>query len=172
MQHYLIIVFLLLLGCINSIKDIDSTYLDLISNDSGKGVEIKYYLEGNLEFQLFASEMEVLNGNKNIFNNGVMVYVFNNHFDTIATISSNVAIHNKENDLIEIKNNVVLSNNKNEQLITERLFWNNETKKIYTDVKDSVTLNTEKQIIMGFGFTADQYFSTYSLSNITGTIYL
>ena len=65
-----------------------------------------------------------------------------------------------------------MSNNNNEQLSTERLFWNNATKKIYTELQDVVTLNTEKQIITGFGFTSDQYFSTYSLSNITGTIYL
>ena len=64
----------------------------------------------------------------------------------------------------------ILINLKNEQLSTEKLFWNRENKTIYTD--DFVTINTDKQIIMGYGFVTDQSFSTYSLSNITGTIYL
>ena len=63
-----------------------------------------------------------------------------------------------------------MKNIQNEQLNTESLFWDKNTKTIYTD--DFVTINTKNEIIMGYGFVTDQSFSTYSLSNITGTIYL
>tara|TARA_B100001250_G_C19660050_1_gene726632 strand:+ start:298 stop:816 length:519 start_codon:yes stop_codon:yes gene_type:complete len=172
MRYCFFLCLILLFGCVNNIKDIDEAYLESIINDHGEGVEIRYYLEGNLEFQLFASEMEVFSDEKNLFPKGIKVYVFNNNLDTIATIFSDFAIHNKNDALIEIRRNVILKNNKNEQLSTERLFWSKDTKKIYTKEEDLVTLNTEKQIIMGYGFVSDQYFSTYSLSNITGTIYL
>ena len=170
--HFFSCLLLLLLGCVNTIEDIDAAYLDLMINDYGEDVEVRYYLDVNLEFQLFASEMTVMSDNKNLFPQGINVYVFNNVLDTVAIISSDFAVHNKEDDLIEIRHNVILKNNKNEQLNTERLFWSKDDKKIYTNEQDSVTLSTDKQIIMGYGFVSDQYFSTYSLSNITGTIYL
>ena len=62
-----------------------------------------------------------------------------------------------------------MRNFKDEQLNTEKLFWNQETKKIYTD--GFVTINTENQTVMGFGFSSDENFKNYKLSNITGTIY-
>ena len=96
--------------------------------------------------------------------------MYNQALDTIATMSSDFAIQDESEKIVEVRNNVVLKNFKQEELNTEQLFWNRDTQQIYTD--DFVTLNTKNQIIMGFGFTSDQYFSTYSLSNITGTIYL
>ena len=107
---------------------------------------------------------------KNIFPKGLRVFVYNQKLDTIATISSDFAIQNKNKNLVEVKKNVVLKNDQNEQLNTEKLFWDKDKKQIYTD--DFVTINTENEIIMGYGFLTDQTFSTYSLSNITGTIYL
>ena len=64
---------------------------------------------------------------------------------------------------------ICTSNSINEQLYTEKLFWDGYEQKIYTD--DFVTIKTENEIIMGYGFVTDESFSSYSLSNITGTIY-
>ena len=147
-------------------------YSDLSIDDYGLDLEIDYYLKGKLEFKLIAPEMKkVLEPiEKNIFPKGMRVFIYNQKLDTIATISSDFAIQNKNKNLVEVKKNVVLKNNQNEQLNTEKLFWNKDKKQIYTD--DFVTINTENEIIMGYGFLTDQTFSTYSLSNITGTIYL
>ena len=64
----------------------------------------------------------------------------------------------------------LLKNYKNEQLSSESLLWDRNAKKIHTD--EFVTINTPNEIIMGYGFYSDEHFSSYSLSNITGTIYL
>ena len=79
------------------------------------------------------------------------------------------AVHDKTENIVTVEKNVELINLKNEQLHTERLFWDQGERKIYTD--DFVTINTGKQIIMGYGFVTDQAFTTYSLSDITGTIH-
>ena len=172
MRSFSIVVLIMFLGCINTIKDIDASYSEIIINDYGADVEISYYLKGNLEFQLIAPEIEVITfpEEKNIFTQGINVFVYNKKLDTIATISSNFAIQNQDQQIVEARKNVILSNVNQEELFTEKLFWNRDTKTIYTE--DFVTLHTKNQIIMGFGFTSDQHFSTYSLSNITGTIYL
>ena len=98
------------------------------------------------------------------------VFVYNKKLDTVATIFSDFALQDNHAKVVEVKKNVVLKNSKNEQLNTEKLFWDREKKQIYTD--DFVTINTDNEIIMGYGFLTDQSFSTYTLSNITGTIYL
>ena len=156
-------------SCVNKLEDINFNSSSDNLGDFAKNIELSYYLKGNLEFKLIAPEMNQLT-EINTFPNGIDVYVYNQNFDTIATISADYAIQNKITHIVEVSRNVILINSDMEQLNTEQLFWNSETKKIYTD--DFVTINTENQIIMGFGLEADQYFSTFTLSNITGTIYL
>ncbi len=169
---FFFILIWLLLSCKNTIQDIDQIYSESITQDYGLDIEINYYLKENLEFKLIAPEIRQLTepAEINLFPKGIKVVVYNNHLDTVATITSDFAIQKKSEKLVEVKKNVKLINLKNEQLNTEHLFWNRENKTIYTD--DFVTINTDKQIIMGYGFVTDQSFSTYSLSNITGTIYL
>ena len=108
--------------------------------------------------------------NKKIqFPKGINVYVYDKKSDTVATIIADEATECKTSKIIELKKNVLLRNFKDEQLNTEKLFWNQETKNIYTD--EFVTINTENQTVMGFGFSSDENFKNYKLSNITGTIY-
>tara|TARA_B100001250_G_C19745758_1_gene765213 strand:- start:165 stop:683 length:519 start_codon:yes stop_codon:yes gene_type:complete len=165
-------LFFFLVSCLNKIDDVKSVYKENTMSDFGLEIEINYYGGGDLEFTLTAPQIETINSpvEKKLFPKGIQVYAYNKDLDTIATISANFAIENQSEELFEARQNVILKNFKNEQLNTEKLFWNRETKKIYTN--DFVTLTTEQQIIMGFGFNSDQYFSTYTLSNITGTIYL
>ena len=169
---YLISMLTLCIGCVNKIEDIKFTYSDNTVHDYGKEIKMQYFLKGNLEFELFTSEIQTVQSpkEKTLFPNGIQIFAYNKALDTIATISSDFAIENKHNEIVEVKKNVILKNNQQHQLSTEQLFWDRQNKIIYTD--GFVTLKTKNQIIMGFGFTADQYFSTYSLSNITGTIYL
>ena len=159
----------LLLGCLNKIEDIDEIDQPLISHDFALDIEIDFYLKGQLEFKLIAEEMQQMK-EENVFPKGIRVFVYNKRLDTIAIISSDFAIQNKNEKLIEASKNVILTNEKNEQLNTQKLFWDSHKKKIYTD--DFVTINTDNEIIMGYGFVTDESFSSYSLSHITGTVYL
>ena len=163
---------LICLGCVNKIKDIDLLYGESEMDDYGADVEINYYLKGVLEFKLIAPEMEKISDpiEKNIFPGGIRVFIYNNQLDTVATIFSDFAIQDNQAKVVEVKQNVILKNSKNEQLNTEKLFWDRDKNQIYTD--DFVTINTDNEIIMGYGFLTDQSFSTYSLSTITGTLYL
>ncbi len=172
LKFVVLLVFFTLTSCVNKIQDINLLYSDSSIYDYGLDLEIDYYLKGKLEFKLIAPEMQkVLDPiEKNIFPKGIQVFIYNQKLDTIATISSGFAVQNNNKKLVEVKKNVVLKNSQNEQLNTEKLFWDKDKKQIYTD--EFVTINTENEIIMGYGFLTDQTFSTYSLSNITGTIYL
>ena len=66
--------------------------------------------------------------------------------------------------------NVVLSSIDNKKLETSVLFWDEKRNKIYTNSQVFVTTNKEQ--IIGDGFTSNADFTNYSISNITGVINL
>lgn len=167
----IIFIYIIFCGCSNNIQDINLLYQESVDYDFGVDIETNYYLKGALEFKLVAEEMKQFreSGEKNIFPKGIKVIVYNQNSDTTAIMSSEFAIQKKNEQLVEASNNVILRNSKNEQLNTEKLFWDGNAKTIYTD--DFVTIKTENEIIMGYGFVTDESFSSYSLSDITGTIY-
>jgi len=167
----IISISIMLYGCSNNIQDIKLLYKESVDYDFGLDIETNYYLKGQLEFKLLAEEMKKFReAGENIFPKGIKVIVYNQNSDTTAIMSSEFAIQKKNEQLVEAFNNVILRNSKNEQLNTEKLFWDGNSKTIYTD--DFVTIKTENKIIMGYGFVTDESFSSYSLSDITGTIYL
>jgi len=171
-KFFTICIFYILLGCSHKVEYFEELNEQPISHDLALDVEIDYYMKGQLAFKLIAEEMQQMKdlGGKNIFPKGIKVEVYDQKLETTAIISSDFAIQNKPEKLVKASQNVILINSENEQLNTETLFWDGKEQKIYTD--DFVTINTENEIIMGYGFITDESFSSYSLSDITGTVYL
>lgn len=168
-KPFLCLAFVLFLSCSNGTEITQNSNKYQLLNDIAEDISISYFNEDKLEFKLIASEMSQ-GSNENIFQSGIEVYVFNVKLDTILTIKSDYAFQNKIDDVFEAKKNVILINSKNEQLMTEHLVWNTKSKTIYTE--ELVTIKTDSQIIMGYGFETDENFESYTLSNLTGKIYL
>ena len=171
-KFFTICIFCILLGCSNKVEYVEQLNETPISYDLALDIEIDYYIKGELAFKLIAEEMKQIkdSAGRNIFPKGIKVEVYDEELETTAVISSDFAIQNKPEKLVKASKNVILINSANEQLNTETLFWDGKEQKIYTD--DFVTINTENEIIMGYGFITDESFSSYSLSDITGTVYL
>lgn len=171
-KFFTIFTFYILLGCSHKVEYVEQLNEQPISYDLALDIEIDYYIKGQLAFKLIADEMQQIKdlSGRNIFPKGIKVEVYDQELETTAIISSDFAIQNKPEKLVKASQNVILINSENEQLNTETLFWDGKEKKIYTD--DFVTINTENEIIMGYGFITDESFSSYSLSDITGTLYL
>ena len=72
--------------------------------------------------------------------------------------------------IIEVKDSVVVINNKGERLDTEKLIWNEKTRKIYTN--SFVRITTEKDIMFGEGLEANQNFTNYKIFKYRGSINL
>jgi LPS export ABC transporter protein LptC len=64
--------------------------------------------------------------------------------------------------------NVVVINNKGDTLNTEKLIWNDQKERIYTDA--FVKIRTPEEIIMGDSLRAAADFSWYKIYKIRGTI--
>lgn len=100
---------------------------------------------------------------------GVFIEFFSGSGAITATLRADKAIYNKEEDVWKATGNVVLKNIKNkEQLNTEELFWDPTEKIVYTE--KFVRIESEDQIIMGEGLTAEQDFTSYKLIKPTGEL--
>lgn len=86
-----------------------------------------------------------------------------------ATLRSDYAFKDEEKNLWKATGAVELNNIKTgEKLNTEELFWDPPGEKIFTE--KFVRIESEDQILLGEGLTADQDFSSYKLDKLTGEI--
>jgi len=102
------------------------------------------------------------------FREGINVRFLSGQGVVSSTLRADYALQLIDKDLWEARGNVVVVNEKGEELKTEKLFWDSRRERIYGD--EFVTITTAEQIIMGEGFTADQNFSEYELDRPTGQI--
>jgi LPS export ABC transporter protein LptC len=102
------------------------------------------------------------------FPRGIEVEFYDDYGQANSSLTAEYALQLVNKSLWEARGNVVVINTKGEQLETEKLFWNSQEEQIYSD--EFVKITTPQQVIMGEGFTADQNFSSYEISKVTGTI--
>ena len=116
------------------------------------------------------TQMDFKNGNRQ-FPNGIKINFFEKDQTNYATLTANSASYDINKKLYTAKGNVVVANAvKKETLKTEKLYWNPEEKKVYTD--NFVKIETEQEIIQGQGLEADQDFSHYKILKPTGVFSL
>jgi LPS export ABC transporter protein LptC len=68
--------------------------------------------------------------------------------------------------LWELRGNVHIENEQDEQFDTQLLFWNQKTKKVYSDLY--IRIRQQKRIITGIGFTSNQDFTNYTIKQTQG----
>lgn len=83
-----------------------------------------------------------------------------------SNISAQYGISYDKQNLVVLKNNVQVKNEKNEKLNTEELTWNRVTKKIYTD--KFVTITTPTETLSGYEMEADEDFSNWFIKKASG----
>ncbi len=85
-----------------------------------------------------------------------------------TTIRCNNARYYKPRKLWELNHDVEAVTEKNEILNTEQLFWDTESRRIYSD--KFVKITTQNQIITGIGFESDDRMSKYEIKRPGGEI--
>lgn len=98
----------------------------------------------------------------------VEFYGANNQVE--STLSAKYGRKFQNQGIIEVKDSVVVINNKGERLDTERLIWNEKTKKIYTN--SFVRITTLKDVMFGEGMEANQNFTNYKIYKYKGSVSL
>ncbi len=172
-----ILVFIFLNAC-SSDKAKQNVAKSLMSDtmlftQEGSNVTITYTDSGLLKASIFAPK---LIGYKKDGNDimkmpkGVKGEFFNNLGLKESTLTAERGISYQTQKKTEVWQNVVVTNFKGEKLNTEKLTWNQNTQKIYTD--KFVRITTADEILTGEGMEAEQDFSKWTILKPKGSIAL
>jgi LPS export ABC transporter protein LptC len=177
MKYLLLIVLplVLLSACTNDLKDVMRLPKNNLSpSQIGDSVTMLYTDSAQLKIVLKANRMLLFNKNVTepftLLPKGVYVTFYDENEKISATLKADYAIRYDVSHIMEVKYGVKVVNRNGQTLETEKLTWNENTKRIYTDALVKIT--TDKEIIMGKGMESNQDFSKYELKQVTGTIQL
>ncbi len=124
---------------------------------------------GVVRYKIIADEWQVfdrLDPSMWTFEQGVYLEKFNNDLSIEATIVADTAYYYDKEELWELRGNVHIENEQDEQFDTQLLFWNQKTKRVYSDL--FIRIRQQKRIITGIGFTSNQDFTRYTIKQTQG----
>lgn len=124
---------------------------------------------GVVRYKIIADEWQVFDRLKPsmwTFEQGVYLEKFNNDLSIEATIVADTAYYYDKEELWELRGNVHIENEQDEQFDTQLLFWNQKTKRVYSDL--FIRIRQQKRIITGTGFTSNQDFTRYTIKHTQG----
>jgi LPS export ABC transporter protein LptC len=138
--------------------------------ESGKDVELIYSDSAQVKVKIFAPQLDGYEGDepRKVLPKGVKVEFYDEAMRVKTKLTADYGIKYENQKRVEVRNNVVVINEKGEQLNTEHLIWDEVTQKIYTD--KFVRITTAEEVIYGDGLEANQDFTQYKITNIKGTI--
>lgn len=169
-----IAVLFLSLRCTNNpevVRQINS--IDTLPVEQRTNIHLVYTDSGLKKFEMKAPVVayyEDLQNPKLEFKEGIHVWFFDPDGREESELTAGYAIRYPSLAKWEAMKNVIFVNRKNEKLQTDHLIWDESAEKIYSEKK--VTVTTPKEIIVGEGFEADQYFNSYKIKKVTGEILL
>lgn len=124
---------------------------------------------GVVRYKIIADEWRVydrLDPTRWTFEEGIYLEKFNNDLSIEATIVADTAYYYDQQELWELRGNVHIENEQDEQFDTQLLYWNQKTKKVYSDLY--IRIRQQKRIITGIGFTSNQEFTNYTIKQTQG----
>ena len=134
-----------------------------------RGVSTYVSDSGVVRYKIITDEWKVydrLDPSRWSFEQGIYLEKFDNNLTIEAVIIADTAYYYDKQELWELRGNVHIDNEQDEQFDTELLFWNQKTKKVYSD--QYIRIRQQKRIITGIGFTSNQEFTDYTIKNTQG----
>lgn len=100
------------------------------------------------------------------FEKGIYLEKFDDELNIDATIKADTAYYYDKQELWELRGNVHIENENDEEFDTQLLFWNQQSKRVYSDLY--IRIRQQKRIITGVGFTSNQDFTNYTIKQTQG----
>ncbi len=174
---FLFVAIFLLQGCKNDMADVKRlTSEDTIPVMSAKDVSIAESESGHIKYRLTAPVLyryETKKGATVKFPEGFKVIFFDSlNPDKIRTeISAKYGVNKETEKIMEAKTDVIVYNRlKGEQLNTEHLVWDQNTKKVFSNV--FVKITTPDKILYGDGLQSDEAFNHWRIKKPRGEMYI
>ncbi|MFB6257085.1 MAG: LPS export ABC transporter periplasmic protein LptC [Flavobacteriales bacterium] len=157
----------------NEIEEIKAlTKKEEVPFRTSRGVELTYIDSGQKEMKLFAERMDQFreeDGASRVeFHDGFRVLFYDG--DTIGSElkAREGTLYGSENRMVA-RNDVVVTEPGGERLNTEKLIWDRDSGKVFTD--QFVKITREDGVVQGNGLVAESDLSSYRIQEITGEWY-
>jgi len=169
---YLLTFSLLFISC-NTSKDVDDLMQKQATfpTEQGETVEILYTDSGLVRVRVTAPVMNHFTVNVpepyTEMPKGVYIEFFNDSSKIKTTLKADYGIRYEKSKRTEVKNKVEVVNVNGEVLNTDKLNWDEGTRKIYTDA--FVKIKTKNDVLRGTGMEANEDFTEWEMKNILGS---
>ena len=161
-----------LFSCENDIRKVNLvTASDSIPVSTVKNIDLIRSVSGKVVLELTAPLLKSYEGEDPYteFPKGMKIIFFDSVMNVTSELTAEYGIsYDKRKLMVARTNVVVVNNNKHEQINTEMLTWDQNTKKIYSD--KFVKITTPEKIILGEGFDSDEAMENYTIKKLRGTI--
>ena len=163
---------ILLMSCRSTTPKPSHEQLQDIITQQSDSLTIVYSQRGHLSYRFttpLLERYELAREPYMEFRKGVEIQTYNDSTHQIeSTLTANYAIYLEKQQLWEAKGSVVATNAEGRKLETEQLFWNQKTKRVYSNVDSKVTQG--RDVIIGEGFEADEQFEDYTIRRPKGRV--
>ena len=155
----------------------EETAIPILESDSLKPTEISinstilFSDSAKLQIKVTTPKMLRFNDKENPyveFPEGLVLTLYDSQGVQESILKANYGINYPNEKRIIVKNDVEVTNSKNETLNTEQLTWMREEGRIFTE--EYVKITTPDEIIYGDGLESNETFSKYQIKNIRGSI--
>jgi LPS export ABC transporter protein LptC len=175
MLKYLGFLFFITLGffgCKSNLEKVN-TLIDKSALDTEKAdsVTLLYSNNGNIKAKLQSKTF--IHAMENTvpyveMKDGLIITFFDDQQIVTSILTAKRGRYFEANNNVLLRDSVVVTNAKKEELLTEELVWNEQSKMFFTE--KAVTIKTATQIIYGDGMEANQDFTHYKILNPKGII--
>lgn len=100
------------------------------------------------------------------FPDGLNLEKFDNFFRTEATVEADSAIYLKRKQIWRLDGNVNISNVLNEKFLTQQLFWDQRSHKLYSD--SFIHIERTDRVLEGYGFESNEQMTRYTIKRVSG----
>jgi LPS export ABC transporter protein LptC len=153
---------------IREINDIQNIPSLRIENLNGRVTEL-----GGLKVRFIAPELKQFyfaEEKYTDFPKGIELYRYLDSTTVESSIVADYAINYEAKELWEATGNVVVKNLQGDELRTEKIFWDQKTKKVYTDALVNIIDTQKGAVIFGKGLVSDESFTVYEIKEVFNSV--
>ncbi|NUM31686.1 MAG: LPS export ABC transporter periplasmic protein LptC [Bacteroidetes bacterium] len=176
-KYYKLLIFFIAFGAIvacapdkEKLKKVRKIKTE-IGVEKATEVTINYTDSGNLRAKIYSPLIEHYQQKAEPYSEmkkGVKGFFYNNYGKIESSLTAEYAISYETRRIVVVKNNVKVLNMRGEELETEKLIWDQQKEKIYTD--KFVKIKTPDEILYGNGLESNQSFTRYRINKLRGRI--
>lgn len=159
-------------SCHNDPKDIKAlTDPTSIQEERAHDVVIIYSERGKVQVRLFGHlfiRNEAAKPPYIDIKEGLRVEFYDDSLHITAVLTARNARYYEQQGNVDIRDSVLVVNNKGERLNTQELIWNQNIRRYYTE--KPVKITTPTQQLFGDGLDANENFSWYQIKNLKGAV--